>query len=363
MKIIDRYLLRKFAFSFFYCVIAFLSLDLIIDISSRLYYLVSHNVPISIIAGYYFSIIPHEAVKLMPISILLSTLHNLGELSRFNEYTTIKASGVSLYRMVTPLLAIAIFVSILSFGFNEYLVPPTWSNALKLKAEYISPKKYAKKEDQFNLLYYGSSGRIFYIQRVNKDGTILEEVQVIQEDSFSHITWRLDSRLAEWNEEEKGWLFYDGIIREFGELGEIKTEEPFTRKVIDINERPEYFSRRQPHPEEMSFRELKRHIKLLEDRKQKPLHEKVSLHNKLSFPLMNLIIIFMGIPFALTSPRTSGLMIGLALSLGISFVYYTIFSLGNALGNIGFLPPLLASWLGNGLTFIGGLFLLRRVKK
>jgi lipopolysaccharide export system permease protein len=361
MKIIDKYLCLKFIASFFYCIIAFLGLRLIIDLSGRLYFLVSHNVPYSIITRYYLSIIPHEAVRLMPISLLLSTLHNLGQLSRFNEYTAIKASGISLYRMVAPFLAIAFLVSILSFAFNEYLVPSTWSTALKLKEQYISPKKNTGKGAQFNLLYYGSEGRIFFIQTVNEKGTILKGIQILQEDNHGRIIWRLDSRYAEWAEE--GWRFYDGIIREFGALGEIKNERPFTEKMLDIKEKPLYFSRRQPSPEEMSFRELSRHIKLLEKRNQKPAHEKVSLHNKISFPLMNFIIIFLGIPFALVSPRTSGLMIGLALSLGISFIYYTIASLGNALGNTGLLPPVIASWLGNGLTFIGGLILLRRVKK
>lgn len=211
------------------------------------------------------------------------------------------------------------------------------------------------------MLYYGAGGRIFFIQTVSTTGTLLEGVQIIQEDNLGNIVWRLDSRVAEWHEE--GWVFYDGIIREFSSSGEIKNEKPFKRKTIDIKERPENFLRKQPLPEEMSFKELKRHIKLLEERKQQPLREMVSLHNKISYPVMNLVIILLGIPFALTTPRAGGLMIGLALSLGISFIYYTISSLGQALGNSGIIPPFIASWLGNILTFIGGLILLNRVKK
>lgn len=362
MRIIDRYLSRKFIVSFFYCLIAFLSLRLIIDISSRLYFLISHNVPFDITARYYLSIIPHEIVRLMPISLLLSTLHNLGELSRFNEYTAITACGVSLYRLIRPILIIAFIISTLSFTFNEYLVPPTWSNALKLKEKYISPKWRPHQGAQFNLLYYGSEGRIFFIETVNETGTVLEAILITQEDSHGHMGWRLDARLAEWSK-ENGWLFYDGIIRKFGAFGEIKSEERFTKKVIDIKERPKHFSHRQPHPEEMSFRELKKHINLLEERKQKPLREKVSLYNKISFPFMNLAIIFLGIPFALTSPRTAGLMIGLALSLGICFIYYTIASIGQALGNNGFITPVVAAWLGNLTALIAGVILLRRVRK
>lgn len=362
MRIIDKYLGCKFIISFFYCIIAFLSLLIIVDLSSRLYFLVSHSVPFKIVVEYYVSIIPHESVRLMPIALLLATLHNLGQLSRFNEYTAITASGISLYRLITPIFIIAFLITGVNFAFNEYLVPDTWSNALKLKEKYISPKWRPHQGAQFNFLYYGSEGRIFFIDTINADGTILKKVQILQEDSNGCIVWRLDSRLAEW-QNEKGWLFYDGIIREFGALGEIKSEENFTQKIIDIKERPKYFSRRQPYPEEMSFRELKKHIKLLEERKQKPLRERVSLCNKISSPFMNLAIIFLGIPFALSSPRTGGLLIGLALSLGISFIYYTITSLGTVLGNSGVIPPVIAAWLGNFAAIIAGIILLLRVRK
>jgi len=297
----------------------------------------------------------------MPVALLLSTLHNLGQLSRFNEYTAIKASGVSLYRLIRPILIIAFVISTLSFTFNECLVPPTWSAALKLKETYISPKRGAPQGEQFNFLYYGAEGRIFSIEVVNESGTILETIQILQEDTHGHIIWRLDARRAEWST-EKGWLFYDGIIRDFGLSGGIKKEERFTKKIIDIKEKPKHFSQRQPLPEEMSFWELKKHINLLEERKQKPLREKVSLYNKISFPFMNLAIIFLGIPFALTTPRSGGLMVGLALSLGICFLYYTIASLGQALGNSGLIQPVIAAWLGNLTAFIAGVILLRRVR-
>lgn len=360
MKIIDRYLYRKFIISFFYCLTAFLSLRIIIDISGRLYFLVSNNVPFSIAARYYLFILPHEAVRLMPVSLLLSTLHNLGELSRHNEYTAIKMSGVSLYRMLAPVLIIALAVSILSFALNEYLVPPTWSGAAKLQERYISPRGY-KMRDQFNMLYYGSEGRIFFIQAVNENGTILEGIMITQGGKGNRIVWRMDAGYGEWT--DKGWLFYNGIIREFGEQGEIKNEESFTQKILDIKERPESFSRRQPSPEEMTSRQLYRHIKLLEERKQKPLREKVSLYNKLSYPLMNFVIIFLGVPFALTSPRRGGLMMGLTLSLGIYFIYFIFTGIVNVIGARGFIPPVISSWLGNILCLISGLVLLRRVRK
>lgn len=338
-----------------------MSLDIIIDLSSRLYFFVSQSLSIAIISRYYLFIIPHEVVRLMPISLLLSTLHNLGELARFNEYIALKAGGISLYRVITPLLVIAILISVLNFAFNEYLVPRTWSIALKLKEKYISPKRDTSPRDRFNLFYYGAEGRIFSIQTCNEKGTILEGLIITREDDEGKIIWRLDSRRAEWSKD--GWVFYDGIIREFEHNGEIKSEEPFTQKMIEIKEKPESFSRRQPYPEEMSFQELQTHVKLLEERRQEPLREKVSLHNKIAFPFMNFIIIFLGIPFALTSPRSSSLIIGLALSLGISFIYYAISSLGNALGNGGLIPPGLAAWMGNGATLIAGLILLKRVRK
>ncbi len=85
------------------------------------------------------------------------------------------------------------------------------------------------------------------------------------------------------------------------------------------------------------------------------------MHARVSYPFASLIMAFLGIPFALRGGRSSGIAMGIGISLGIGFAYFIINAVILAYGAGGILPPLVAAWAPNGIFTMGGIWLALNV--
>jgi lipopolysaccharide export system permease protein len=126
--------------------------------------------------------------------------------------------------------------------------------------------------------------------------------------------------------------------------------------------KPETLTKRQKKPDEMGYFELAQYVKVKERSGQLVAKEATDLNLKISFPLVNFIIVLFGAPIA-ANPKRSGLAIGFAISLFIAFVYYTLIRMAQSFGYSEKLPPLLAAWITNILFTILGVVLLIKAKK
>lgn len=123
MKLIDRYILKQFIWTFVFAQLALSIIFVIIDLMSNLDRFLDQNATWDIIAKYYLYYIP-EILKLMtPVSTLLSTLFTVGRMSTLNEITAMKSGGVSLYRIMLPFIVISLIISISHLYFNGWVVP------------------------------------------------------------------------------------------------------------------------------------------------------------------------------------------------------------------------------------------------
>ena len=113
----------------------------------------------------------------------------------------------------------------------------------------------------------------------------------------------------------------------------------------------------------MNYRKLKNYIERLSGSGAQIVQKLlVELHHKISFPFVSLVIIFLGIPFAL-STQGKGKVASIGLSIVISFFYYTVEALSLALGKRGSMPPFLSAWFANFLFAAVGIMLMRRTPK
>ena len=116
------------------------------------------------------------------------------------------------------------------------------------------------------------------------------------------------------------------------------------------------------HTTTISRMELDNHIKLLKQEGRDVKELKVSYHQRFSIPLACFIFALVGAPLGL-SPNRSGSSIGLGLSIIVIFIYYTLMTVGSALGQSGNLSPWLGAWLQNIIFIIVGFGLLYKSYK
>lgn len=397
MKTLDRYIIREFFKVFLFGIVALIVVSTVVDIFERVNDIVEHVPPISVTLTYFFARIPQLLIMISPISMLLTTLLVTGSLARNSEIIAILANGISVYRILVPLLAVGLAVSLLMFGLNEFVVPA--ANRLAEESKRIMKQRPDDSQSaKIQIWFRGTQEkRLYYINALVPEQRIIYNLTVFElDDNFLPVK-RLDAGHAKYHpppsqiqkeEERQGWQtqlvhilpkhFQDFIESETIENGEQElgtwtlhngTERSFDatgkQSVFNFQERTDYkiprtfneFRRETKDPEDMNYLELKRYIETLLASGYDVSKYAVDLRAKFSYPVVSLVMVIIGFPFALKSPR-SGAAMGIGLSVFIGLTYWILLQLGISLGHAHILPPLIAAWISNILFAAAGFYLI-----
>ena len=123
MRILDRYVIRNFLQAYIYCIIGFLSIWLIFDISDNISTFIDQRLGLVRVAHYYLTQVPQILVILLPVSLLLALLFSLGRMSRANEIVSMLTAGISIPRVLRPLFLIGLLTVGASAALNYRLAP------------------------------------------------------------------------------------------------------------------------------------------------------------------------------------------------------------------------------------------------
>jgi len=363
MKTLDKYLLKKFLNFLLFSLLACWVIWLVVDVIEHIDLFIDREVGILTLAKYYFFYTPFIVFFLLPVAVLLSTLFSLGLLAKNNELTAMKATGISLYRILAPLLFLGFFLSLLTVGVNETILPVT--NQKKEKTQRVEIKKKEKQEQTLfnNVFVQGEDNRIIFIRTFNSEKNEGKDV-LVQRFERGKLKEQIEAEKIVWK--DNGWLFENGRYRIFSDSLSSEHEEkylPFDSFLrFDLKTEPLSFTRTQKKPEEMNFRELSRYVDVKKKAGQKVSMELTELYLKFSYPLINLIILIFGAPLA-ASPKRSGLAIGFAIALAITFAYWFLLQTFRSFGHAAQIHPLLSAWAANIIFMALGIFLLLKTKK
>lgn len=361
MRILTRYILNEFLKPFLLGLVAFASLLIISELFVQLDKWIELKTPLLVSAEYLFWRTPEWLVRISPVAVLLATLFSLGGLARHNELTAMKSSGISLYRIVLPLLVLCLFLVLGSLSFSELVLPYANQRVDYIYDVKVMHRKIRNYQKQENLIIAGEEGRMYTIKYLDGEKKLMEGISVDQFNKKFNLISQIYAKKAIWKGNH--WIFYDGVYRQFdyGEERRIK-EEKFNERIFYLPERLDHFCRKQKKPNEMSYFELRDYIAKLNKNGIPAIQEKVELYSKISFPFSCFIIMLIGIPFALQTSK-SGKVMGFALSIFICFFYWGMFSVGKAIGENRILPPTLAAWFANIIFGILGISLIWKVQK
>ena len=359
MRILDRYLTREFATYLGLGLIGLLTLFLVVDVFEKIDVFLDHRASPWLVARFYFFQLPAWAVLVLPIALLLATFLSLGQLNKFGELTAMRVSGVSLVRILRPVFALAVAATLGSFLFNEVVVPRATGVRDRIYDQQIQRLNRATPNERADVTYLGEGGRIYFIRLYVIPERRMHEVS-LQEFQAGTLRRRIDAAEATWDGQR--WVFSAGYVRRFDGRGNERAT-PFSRLAVGgLAERPDDFARESRDPREMNARELVAYIVRLRTSGARVANYLVDLHLKLSFPLINVIVVMIGAAVA-TRLRMQSAALGFGLSIGISFVYYAFMRTGQALGHSGVLPPYLAAWLGDLVFGAVGLLMMVRAQR
>src|ERR1700704_5467884 len=357
--ILDDYVLRNFTLYLTMIVAAFLMLLLVFTLFELLGDILRNQVSPLTVGEYLLNVAPYFLYNTTPLCMLLAVLVTFGLLQRSNEITAIKATGISLYRIVVPVLIAATLVAGMLFLSDQVYLPYTnkRQDALRNLIKGRPAQTYLRPDRKW---IFGENSKIYYYQFLDPDRNVFGSLSVFQFDPHTfQITHRVTAERAHWSESMSRWLYEQGWERTLNGSS-VQDYRKFDVATFPVfAETPAYFKKEIKQSSEMNYEELRRYIRDLEQSGFDVVRLRVQLQKKIAYPLITLVMAVIAIPFALSAGKR-GAIAGVATAIGIGVVYWTISGLFEAMGNLSQLPPAVAAWSPDLVFgFIGGYLILR----
>jgi LPS export ABC transporter permease LptG/LPS export ABC transporter permease LptF len=358
--ILDDYVLRDFMLYLAMIAGTFVMLLLVFTLFELLGDILHNGVSVLTVGEYLLNVTPYFLYyPIAPLSMLLAVLVTFGLLQRSNEITAIKATGISLYRIVVPVLIASMLVAGVLFLSDQLYLPYTnkRQDALRNRIKGKPAQTYLRPDRKW---IFGQHSDIYYYQFFDPDRDVFGGVSVFQFDPHTfQITHRISADRARWSNSMGRWVYEEGWERSLSGSA-IESYRKFDVATYpELGEAPAYFKKEIKQSSEMNYDELRRYIHDLEQSGFDVVRLRVQLQKKIAYPLITLVMAVLAIPFALSAGKRSALT-GVATAIGIGVVYWTISGLFEAMGNLSQLPPAVAAWSPDLVFgFIGGYLILR----
>jgi LPS export ABC transporter permease LptG/LPS export ABC transporter permease LptF len=357
-QLLDRYVLAGFAFYFFVLLVSFVLLYHVFSFFELLSDILSNQIPITRFLTYIFYLTPQLLYTTAPIAILVATLVTFGVLTKRNEITAFKACGVSLYRLSLPVFLAALATSGALFLFDHHVLPEAnrRQDAIRNEIKGRPVQTFLRPERRW---IFGYGSRIYYYNYFEPVPGVMGGVNVFEfhPERFTLVR-HISAERARWQDSLRSWVFEHGWARDIGNGRVTRFEEFTVRAFADLEEPPSYFLKEVKQYQQMNFRELEDYIRDLTQSGFDTVRLRVQFHRKFAFPAFAFVMGLLAVPFAfLTGNR--GALAGVAVSLGIAIIYWSINALFEQMGNLNQLPAPLAAWSPDVIfALAGGYFLL-----
>lgn len=358
--LLDDLILKDFALYLGMILASFITLTLIFTFFELLGDIVRNRVPFFTLGDYLVNVTPSMIYLMTPMSVLLAVLVTFGLMQKSNEVTAMKATGISIYRVIFPVLIIAGVLSVGLFFFDQLYIPhankrqETLRNQIKGKP----PQTYLRPDRKW---IFGQQHTIYYYEFFDPDQNRFASISafVFDPETFQ-LTKRVYASGAHWEEGLQKWVFERGWTRTFrgAAIEDYRTFDVTT--LAEVTEAPNYFKKEVKQSSEMNYQELRRYIQDLQQSGFDVVRLRVQLHKKFAFPIITFVMAVIAIPFSLSAGRR-GALTGIAVAIGIGMVYWITSGLFEAMGNANYLPAALAAWAPDLIFASAGGYLVLKV--
>lgn len=357
MGIVDRYIASVWLRMLLLCQGSFLAVYLILDFMEKFGRFMRAGAKLIAIIQFFLFKIPEMIGQTMPFAVLMATLLAMGVLARSSELTALRSCGLSLPRIVAPLLGLGLFCSVFLVVNAEFVVPQSFQQMERVEQVMIK-KQNPNTVFRLNNIWYRSNNLILQAKFFDPATAQLKGVVVWELSPLMEPLRRMDAETA--SPLKPGWVLKKVQTRTLtGEMGVRDDEQvgiPLALQLDDLRVLDN-------NADNFSFRKLRAYAVSLQKGGYNAGRYLTMMHAKLASPFGALVMVVLGIPFALKTGRSGGVAMGVGAGVAIGFAYFIINAAVQSYGRSGVLPPLVAAW-GANLTFImAGIWLSMTVKQ
>lgn len=359
LRIIDRYILREVLAAFSLGLLVLTFLLLIPPIMQEAEKLIAKGIDSVTVARLMVTLLPQALGVTIPMALLIGLLMGLGRLSGDRETVAMQACGVSIYRMLLPVLLLALVAAVATAWVLLVALPD--ANQAFREITFRTVTSRAESEVRPRVFYEDFPNVVLYVREVPADGSGWSEVFLAdtrkgdQPDVYVARRGRLS---VDRERRVVDIVLFDGSGHFFDREDGSYRVSSFKEMVIGLD--PETVFPRgslaRGYPE-LTIGQLQDEAERLRRQGQSPHQAIMAMHRKFSIPVACLVFAVIGLALGVTS-RKDGKLASFVLGVAVIFAYYVIMYMSEAMAKAALVSPHLALWLPNMILGGAGVVLL-----
>jgi len=360
IKIIDKYILKRYLVTFTVMVLLFIPIGIVIDVSEKVNKMIARKIPIGEIAVYYLNFTIYFANLLFPIFLFLSIIWFTSKLANNTEIIAILSSGISFTRFLRPYIIGATIVSIFALIMGFFLVPKANEGYNNFRYMYLNNSGISGMRDDSNVYRQISDDEYIYVSNFNTSSKMAFNFS-LEKFKEGKMLYKMTSSRIQWNEKERTYTMYDYKKRKIGELNDIfetaeKKDTVFKFDLEDLT--PVVFI-----AETLSYSDLVHFIDKEKARGSSNINTYlVVLYKKFSIPVAAFILTIIAVSVS-SMKRRGGMGANLAIGILLAFSFVFLDKIFGVLAEKSSMPPIIAVWIPNFVFGILAIYLLRNAKR
>jgi lipopolysaccharide export system permease protein len=304
---------------------------------------------------YYIIRIPLIINKLLPVMALIAVMMTTSKLINTKELVAILSSGISFHRTILPVFIIILLLIGLMYFTDEVIIP-------SISKDITLTEKILKAEGWDRFLMRNTKEHFFTIKKYIYARQEMKDVWINQYDKEGNFINQIVAAKARWSSKEshQGWLLSDGVVYSYDENG-FRKSSPYVFHDNEYLLVSELTPRSIARTEETSSYLKLSQLKELAQTQPQNYSLQVQYYSKITAPFIILILIFIGLPFAVIQ-KSHGFFVGAGLCLLISLAFFITKSFSESLSNKGLVAPFWSVFLPLLVFTIIGIILSKRIR-
>jgi LPS export ABC transporter permease LptG len=359
MRRLDRYVTMYFLQAYLYCIAGFISIWFIFDVSDNISTFLDQRISRMLILKYYLTQVPEILVILFPVALLLALLFSLGRMSRSNEIVSMLTSGVSLPRILAPLLFIGLLTTAVSMGLNYSLAPHGEYAHKRLLEDPASRRQLLGMTAQ--IFRNRTDNRTWFVQQFFPGDNKFTTLHIVQQDANDNIVKAYIATTAFYHPENHVWELQGVKIVDYDTAGNIidvnyRVGTPVM--ITDWSETPFRLSSANVRAEHLSVPELRDYLQFNSDFPATLLAPFAThLEYRIALPWTCAVVALIAGSLGVGYSRR-GILSSVAAAILLVFAMNFVMHLFLALGEGARIPIWAAAWTPNIIFGVIGLILL-----
>lgn len=357
LKILDRYLLKKFLGTFGFVVLILVSIVCVIDFTEKNDDFLEHQLGGMEILVYYLDYIPYLASLITPITVFIAVVFVTSKLANNTEIVAMLSGGVSFRRLLLPYFIGSSLIAVVSFFLNGWIIPNANKDRIAFEQTYIKSPFYFDDRD----IHMKVAPELYaYMESYNNSNNVgyrftLEQIQGNQ------MLQKLSARRIEWDSTQSKWTLKNWTLHQFD--GEDETISNGVSLDTTLNISPDDFGSTYGLFETLTLPELDRYIAQQRERGANdiPVYL-VEKYIRYMSPFTAIILTFIGVVMSAKKSR-GGSGFQIALGFLIAFVFIIFFIFARSIAEVNSMDPMLAVWLPNIIFTAVGIFLYHIIRR